>query len=67
MSTNYRDLVTNLTTPVHDDASSARTRVREALTLLEHAQVNGTDGEEFTAAIDGLRAVEQRLAEAASR
>ncbi|QHN16555.1 MULTISPECIES: hypothetical protein [Mycobacteriales] len=55
MSTDYRDLITNLTDSVHDDVRSARTRLHGVIELLEHVQ--------DTTAVTDLRAVEQRLAE----
>lgn len=54
MSTDYRELITNLTTSIHDDVAGARTRLHEAIELLEQAKL--------TTATDDLRAVEQRLA-----
>lgn len=62
MRTDYRELITNLTTSIHDDVAGARTRLHEAIELLEHDRESGT-GEEFTAATDDLRGVEQRLTE----
>lgn len=59
MSTDYRDLITNLHRSVHDDATSARTRLHGVVELLEQ----GRD----TAAVADLRAVEQRLDEVAHR
>lgn len=71
MSTDYRELITNLTTSIHDDVRSARTRLHEAIELLEQGQdagtVNVTDAEKFTAVIGDLRAVERRLAELVRR
>ncbi|WP_301121563.1 hypothetical protein [Mycolicibacterium fortuitum] len=63
MSTDYRELITNLTTSIHDDVAGARTRLHEAIELLEHDRESGTGEEEFTAATDDLRGVEQRLTE----
>lgn len=59
MSTDYRELITNLTTSIHDDTTSARTRLHGVVELLER----GRD----TAAVTGLRAVEQRLVEQLAR
>ncbi|WP_255773562.1 hypothetical protein [Mycobacteroides abscessus] len=59
MSTDYRELITDLTTSIHDDVRSARTRLRSVIELLEQASI--------TAAVADLRAVEQRLVEVASR
>lgn len=59
MSTSYRPLITNLHRSIHDDLRSARTRLHSAIELLEQAKL--------TAAVDGLRAVEQRLAGLADR
>lgn len=67
MSTDYRDSITNLHRGVHSDMDSACTRLHEAIDLLEQAQVNGTDTNQFTAAVADLRAVEQRLTDLASR
>lgn len=53
MSIDYRPLITNLTTSIHDDTTSARARLQSVVELLEQ----GRD----TAATDGLRAVEQHL------
>ncbi|SIG33297.1 hypothetical protein [Mycobacteroides abscessus] len=64
MSTDYRDLITSPATSIHDNVRSAQTRLRGVVELLEHAHGTGTDGANFTAAIDDLRAVERRLAEA---
>lgn len=62
-----KELITNLHRSVHDDVTSTRTRLHGVVELLEQAQVNGTDTDEFTAAVADLRAVEQRLAELAHR
>lgn len=71
MSTDYRHSITNLHSGVHDDVRSARTRLHEAIELLEHARENDTvemiDLKKFDAAIDDLRAVEQCLAAAVRR
>lgn len=67
MGTDYRHLITNPTSSIHDDMGSARTRLHEAIDLLEQAQVNGTDTDEFTAAVADLHAAQQRLDEVASR
>ncbi len=52
-------LITNLNTSIHEDVSSARTRLRSVIELLEQASI--------TAAVADLRGVEQRLAEAVRR
>lgn len=54
MDTDYRPLIMNLHRSVHDDMSSARTRLRGTVELLE--QTTATD------AVADLRAVEQGLA-----
>lgn len=59
MSTDYRHSITNLHRSIHDDVNSARTRLQGVITLLEQA--------EFTAVIDDLHAMEQRLTELADR
>lgn len=59
MSTDYRPLITNPATSIHDDMRSARRRLHSVVELLEQ----GRD----TAAVADLRAVEQRLAEAVRR
>ncbi|RIR77097.1 hypothetical protein D2E65_16090 [Mycobacteroides abscessus] len=65
--TDYRGLITNLHCSVHDDVTSARSRLHEAIELLEQGQVNGTvevhDQEKFTASVADLRLVDQRLAD----
>ncbi|RFZ20369.1 hypothetical protein VIMS_01020 [Mycobacterium marinum] len=63
MSTSYRELITNLHRGVHCDVAGARTRLHEAIELLELGRDTGADAEEFAAAVADLRAVEQRLAE----
>ncbi|MBE5488577.1 hypothetical protein E3G71_001078 [Mycobacteroides abscessus] len=63
MSTDYRDLITNLTTSIHDDVTTARARLHEAIELLEQGLDSGVDAEKYTDAIDGLRVTEQRLTE----
>lgn len=55
MSTDYQDLITNLTTSIHDDLRSARTRVQSTIEVLERATVSG------------LRTAEQRLVDRAQR
>ncbi len=67
IETGYRPLITNLTDSIHDDVRSARSRVREAIELLEQGRQTGTDAEKLTAVIDDLRGVERRLTELASR
>lgn len=59
MGTDYRHLITNPTSSIHDDMGSARTRLREAIALLEQAHVPAVAAD--------LRAVELRLDEVASR
>ncbi|MGV0747209.1 hypothetical protein [Mycolicibacter minnesotensis] len=63
----YRPLITNLTDSIHDDVRSVRSRVREAIELLEQGRDTGTDAEKFDAAVANLRGVEQRLAGLAHR
>lgn len=67
MSTSYRPLITNLHRGVHCDVRSARTRLHEAIELLDQGLDTGTDAEKLTAAVADLRGVEQRLAEVATR
>ncbi|WP_124712854.1 hypothetical protein [Mycolicibacterium nivoides] len=67
MSTDYRPLITNLTTSIHDDVAGARTRLQSVVELLEQGRDTGADAEKFTDVVADLRAVEQRLAEAERR
>lgn len=67
MSTNYRDLITNLDRSIHGDVTSAQSRLHGVVELLEQGRENGDDVEKYTDAIDGLRGVEQRLADLAHR
>ncbi|ABK65232.1 hypothetical protein [Mycobacterium avium] len=67
MSTSYRPLITNLDRSIHDDVSGARTRLREAIKLLEQAPSTVADAEKLTAVVADLRAVERRLVELADR
>ncbi|QQG95899.1 hypothetical protein HBE99_02650 [Mycobacteroides chelonae] len=67
MSTDYRELITNLTTSIHDDVAGARTRLHGVVELLEQVPGTVADEEKFTAVIDDLRATEERLADLAHR
>ncbi|ALM19088.1 hypothetical protein [Mycobacteroides abscessus] len=59
MGTDYRHSITNLHRGVHCDVNSARTRLHSVIELMEQTNL--------TAAVADLRAVEQRLADVASR
>ncbi|GAB4917095.1 hypothetical protein MAHJHV65_34490 [Mycobacterium avium subsp. hominissuis] len=60
-------MITNATRSIHDDVAGARTRLHEAIELLDQGLDTGTDAEKLTAAVADLRGVEQRLAEAERR